>query len=285
LQVDSASLFGDLAEAAQKITPWTEPGSGASNCNLIVITPQPDVILDPKYYAVAQAWASAREGLRKNGSVSINAWRALYEFGTPVNPDIFLFQDKNGGPNDYFCLNPTDTIKPPYQPSWWIAKAIEALGLHWHVSRGGAMLHASGVERNGGGYLFLGKSGSGKSTVAGLSKLAGAGVVHDDQVMLGFKRGRWLLAHPKNGIYSPLRAVFILKKSKNDDIVPLTPQATALGLGKSLLEFAIGQNLYGSWVRQAFHNVAVIARKIPGYELHFRKTPDFWNLIDAKLGS
>ena len=94
-----------------------------------------------------------------------------------------------------------------------------------------------------------------------------------------------MLAHPKSRTYPPLRAVFLLKKSAIDDIVPLTPQATAAGLGKSLLEFAIGQDLYGPWVRQAFHNVAAIARKIPGYELHFRKTPDFWNVIDAKLGS
>ena len=256
-----------------------------SECNLIVITPHPDVVISPKYYAIAQSWAAARTSLKSGGSDSINNWRNLYESGIPVNPDIFLFQDRNGNPNDFFCLNPTDTIKRPYRPSWWIAKAVEALGLHWHVTRGGAILHASGVERNGNGYLFLGKSGSGKSTAAKLSKLAGGGVVHDDQVMLGFVEDRWLLAHPRSRACPPLRAVFILKKSNDDDIVPLTPHATAVGLGNSLLEFAIGQNLYGPWVRQAFHNIATIARTVPGYELHFRKTPDFWNAIDAKIGS
>jgi hypothetical protein len=45
---------------------------------------------------------------------------------------------------------------------------------------GGVILHSAGVVRGGGAYLFLGRSGAGKSTVARLSLDRGAEVLSDD---------------------------------------------------------------------------------------------------------
>jgi len=45
---------------------------------------------------------------------------------------------------------------------------------------GGAVLHSAGVVRDGAAYLFLGRSGAGKTTVARLSQEQGAEVLSDD---------------------------------------------------------------------------------------------------------
>jgi len=273
-----------LEEVSRRLSVSLLPCLHPVDCRLMVISPYPDGIVDSKYRAIAQAWATARQALRKQNSKGMDAWRTLYQFGKPIDRSIFLFQDRNGGQNDFFCLNPTDTVRLPWSPSSWIIKAIEALGVHWYVTHGGALFHASGVDRNGKGYLFLGPSGAGKSAVARLSEQVQATIVHDDQVLIASVSGQYLLAHPGSRITPPLGAVFLLCQSNIDRTIPITLQATGAGLCKSLLEYAIGQDLYGPWVRQAFQNVSAIARTVPGYELHFRKSPDFWKVIDAELG-
>jgi hypothetical protein len=283
VQVCSDLMLEHLAEVAQRLDTRVVLSSCSPGYNLMVIPPFPNDIKDSKYRAIAQAWEIARNALRKTGLGGLDSWRSLYNFGIPISPKIFLFQDRMGAQDDFFCLNSGETILPPYRPALWIVKAIEALGLHWHVTHGGAAFHASGVDRNDKGYLFLGQSGAGKSTAASLSGQVHATIVHDDQVLLASVSGQYLISHPDSRINPPLRAVFFLKQSQKDCLVRLTPQATGEALGNSLLEYAIGQDLYGPWVRQAFNNAAAIARAIPGYELHFRKRPDFWKLIDEQF--
>jgi hypothetical protein len=43
--------------------------------------------------------------------------------------------------------------------------------------------------------------------------------------------------------------------------------------------------LLGSALRSAFEVSAAVARRVPGYELYFRKSPGFWDVIDAELGN
>lgn len=56
---------------------------------------------------------------------------------------------------------------------------------------GGAVLHSAGVVRDGAAFLFLGRSGAGKTTAARLSLARGAEVLSDDlnALMLGGARG------------------------------------------------------------------------------------------------
>lgn len=51
-------------------------------------------------------------------------------------------------------------------------------------------IHGSGVSHNGKGYLFAGKSGSGKSTIAGIFRNSGSEVVHDDRLILRMKNNK-----------------------------------------------------------------------------------------------
>ena len=51
------------------------------------------------------------------------------------------------------------------------------------VINGDIMIHASGVNNQGQGYLFSGVSGKGKSTMAKLWNNTGAKVIHDDRLI------------------------------------------------------------------------------------------------------
>ena len=52
------------------------------------------------------------------------------------------------------------------------------------VMTGDIMIHASGMNYSGKGYLFSGVSGKGKSTMAGLWEDTGAKVIHDDRLII-----------------------------------------------------------------------------------------------------
>ena len=81
-----------------------------------------------------------------------------------------------------------------------------------------------------------------------------------------------------------LHSVFVLEKGSTNHLTRLAPRAVCAALTAAVLEYAVGQYHLGPWVRQAFHNMAEVARTVPGYVLEFRKSPDFWDVIDAELG-
>lgn len=52
------------------------------------------------------------------------------------------------------------------------------------VIHGDIMIHASGVNKSGRGYIFSGVSGKGKTTMAKLWESCGASVIHDDRLIV-----------------------------------------------------------------------------------------------------
>ena len=58
-------------------------------------------------------------------------------------------------------------------------------------AHGGLMLHCAGILAPSGVHLFIGQSGSGKSTAASLSRGRGM-VLNDDLIVLRPEQGRWI---------------------------------------------------------------------------------------------
>ncbi len=58
---------------------------------------------------------------------------------------------------------------------------------------GDIMLHGSGVTSRGRGWIFTGRSGSGKTTIAGIFDRAGDRVIHDDRLILRKEAGGWVM--------------------------------------------------------------------------------------------
>jgi len=95
----------------------------------------------------------------------------------------------------------------------------------------GVEVHACGLEDSDGqGYLFLGHSGAGKTTMARLwQKAGGVQVLSDDRVILRSWAGKtWMYGTPWHGeaklalpARTPLRQIFFLRHGTSNEVVPL----------------------------------------------------------------
>ncbi|MCI0522594.1 MAG: hypothetical protein L0Y37_02965 [Bacteroidales bacterium] len=71
---------------------------------------------------------------------------------------------------------------------------LDGLVLYFLTSmKGGLMLHGSGVICGGRGWIFTGKSGSGKTTMAMIFDRNGDRVIHDDRLIIRKEGDRWMM--------------------------------------------------------------------------------------------
>ena len=121
------------------------------------------------------------------------------------------------------------------------------LSMGWHLNHGSIFLHSAGVVHNEKGFLFLGKSGAGKSTVARLSSALGYPALGDDLNFVLYDenlKGYRLAACPSPVVspvgYAmerpPLRLVLKLVQDKTDFLVPLKTEALARALFEAFLQ-------------------------------------------------
>jgi hypothetical protein len=157
----------------------------------------------------------------------------------------------------------------------------------WKIEQGMLPVHASAIVRKGKLYLFAGPSGAGKSTIASLSLDVGGKVLDEDQVTIyPMEDGRRFIAdawgYSLSSCNVPIGAIFSIYQSQNDKLLPLSQINVARLLLERFLDI-MTESLPSHLVSHAFSFVANIARHVPGYELYFRKNPEFWNLIDEKF--
>ena len=101
----------------------------------------------------------------------------------------------------------------------------------------GVMVHACGIDHNGRGYLFAGKSGHGKSTIARLWEGQGR-VLNDDRIVVREVDGRfWMFATPWHGDIDtvspgavPLDRIFFLRRGNTHRVDPVTGMRSSAAL-------------------------------------------------------
>ena len=169
---------------------------------------------------------------------------------------------------------------------------VSRLANEWHLERGGCCLHSSAVARGEDGFLFLGDSGAGKSTVSCMSASIGRPALGDDLNFVLQDPGGYRLAASISAKRSPagysmarprLRGILRLVQDTRDELVPLSPRDAARALVCALRETPSTKQLANVQIERAFRTLSEVARQVPAYDLHFRKHPDFWDLIDAQL--
>ncbi len=146
----------------------------------------------------------------------------------------------------------------------------------------GLMLHACGIDDRGYGYLFLGNSGHGKSTIARLWSENKAIVLNDDRIIVREINGELLMyGTPWPGDFKevsskglPIRKLFFLRHGEKNSAVPKKGREAVLMLltrcfppiwDKKGMEYTMG----------LCHR---LVHKIPCYEFSFepdRKIVDF----------
>jgi len=163
-----------------------------------------------------------------------------------------------------------------------IENFLRAVSAHWFLRRGGLLIHASGVVREGLAHLFFGPSGSGKTTVTQFS--ADDLILSDDLVLLRQSNsGFEACAVPFRGLYReppqtdrafPVAGLYRLVKDRDDFLVDLPPS-----LGAAELMGSLPFVMEGGRGGEALETTSRIVRDVPVRRLHFRKSADFWRLL------
>lgn len=151
------------------------------------------------------------------------------------------------------------------------------------------LLHASGVIRNGGGYVFFGPSGSGKTTIASLS--SAATVLSDDLIILQNRpqegpaclrvhgvpfRGEMIEAARTNAS-APLKGLYMLVKDSVHQLANL-PRIEATARLSACIPFVMS---VPERAQRALALCDQITRLAPVRALHFARDPGFWEVIDG----
>jgi hypothetical protein len=246
-----------------------------------------------------------QRGVNKNTLLALSeAWRSICneEKMSKPSPGTFWQKvDQIGEGIPFYWNSPSLYIRrfrqPPEENNIFIfLTGEERLGLPayelmllsnlWQLEQGFFLLHSSGVLHKDQLFVFAGPSGAGKSTIAAQSCNIGDEVIDEDQLLLykrtdgGYSADGWGYGFIKCN--APLRGIFQLIQDKEDRLEQLDQTQVA----RILLDRhndMMGGVLTDDLLRQSFHRASDIARQVPGFELHFRKSPDFWKLIDAQF--
>ena len=146
----------------------------------------------------------------------------------------------------------------------------------------GVMLHACGIDDRGYGYLFLGNSGHGKSTIARLWSENQATVLNDDRIIVREKNGElFMYGTPWPGDFKevsskglPIRKLFFLRHGEKNSAVPKNSTEAVLMLLTRCFP-PIWDKKGMEYTMDLCHH---IVNRIPCYEFSFepdRKTVDF----------
>lgn len=148
----------------------------------------------------------------------------------------------------------------------------------------GFLLHAATVIRDGKAYVFTGRSGAGKSTVATLSPQGS--VLTDEISLLRRENGVWrAYGTPFWGEFkaagsnssAPVAGIFRLLQAPENRVVALRPMALLRILLPNVLFFSADAQAN----RQLLEILSRAATEITGYSLSFRKNSTFWEVLPA----
>jgi hypothetical protein len=162
---------------------------------------------------------------------------------------------------------------------------LRVLLAHAVLLDGGLLLHSAAVVEESSARLFVGHSGAGKSTVAGLALASGRKVVSDDlNVVLSRREGFTLGGSPFHGDIGareegsyPLGEVFRLEQGPRDAVRSMG-EAEAVA---SLVASSPFVNHSPYLADALWSNAISLARSVPTKVLTFRREGTFWDLLDS----
>jgi hypothetical protein len=137
----------------------------------------------------------------------------------------------------------------------------------------GVMLHACGIDDRGCGYLFLGNSTHGKSTMARLWFENHGTVLNDDRIIVRERDGEfWIYGTPWHGDFEelspkglPICKVFFLRHGEKNSAIPKNgAEAVSMFLTRCFPPFWDKEGM--EYTMSLCHH---IVKKIPCYELSF----------------
>ena len=149
------------------------------------------------------------------------------------------------------------------------------------VIHGDIMIHASGINNVGHGYIFSGISGKGKTTIAKLWEDSGAKVIHDDRLIIrntssGYTMYNTPVYDNDKPSESVLNKIFIIDHGSSNKLVTVKG-ATAVSL---VMANCIQHNWGSDIIARLLGSVSIMCGSIPVVKLSFRPNR---NVIDHIL--
>lgn len=151
------------------------------------------------------------------------------------------------------------------------------------AAKNGGLIHASSLIKKGQTYIFPGKSGAGKSTVARLSPDA---ILLSDDISL-VKKGRSGFSAYGNPFWgelnvggeneaAPIKGIYFLVKDTKNYLDILSPAQALRRLLPNVVFFARDR----AFSRRLFNFCVDLTADIPAYNLHFVPDSSFWRCLD-----
>jgi hypothetical protein len=243
-----------------------------------------DVVYDPRgFWSAHRLQGRIAFACREPGADSSSIWRVLLG-----EPDATRWEITTSA-HPRFLAGRAD--QDTRLPDPWVFPSVELIMISYLSTRSGALLHACGVvDDDGRGYLFCGRSGAGKSTVASLWDGPGT-VLNDDRTLLRRTQTQGFRIHgtPWHGDFSrtdprsaPLCGVFFLK------------QASVHGFERVSLSSARRQLLTSWWLPlwdksqgllQSLALCSRVVQDVPAFDLSFRPDRTLRDTVRSAIAS
>ena len=181
-----------------------------------------------------------------------------------------------------------ETVKEVYRrgnlPSLTLFSTDQILLARVLADRKGCYVHSSGVILDGKGFLFVGHSDAGKSTMARMLK-GRAEILCDDRVIVrewpdGMRiHGTW-----SHGIVpdvspncAPLKAILLLEQSRENCLVPVNDQKT---IARKMLACLVKPLVTVDWWDKMLPLIGRMASEVPCFFLKFDKSGRAVDLLE-----
>ena len=187
------------------------------------------------------------------------------------SPTVFAVLERNLKKGDIYI---THTSREQHLPPDPLGHPLNQILMILLLSlERGMIFHACGVDDGGAGYLFLGNSGDGKSTMAKLWFDSNATLLNDDRIVVREKEGAfWMYGTPWHGDFRelspsgvPIQKIFLLHRGEdNGAFQKRGAEAVSMLLTRSFPPFWDHEGM--AFTMGLCHQ---IVNKIPCYELCF----------------
>lgn len=157
------------------------------------------------------------------------------------------------------------------------------------ADRQACYLHSAGMNIDGLGYLFVGHSDAGKSTMMKLLRGRGE-ILGDDRNIVrrwpdGFRvHGTW--SHGElpdvSSVSAPLRGIFYIEQAESNEIIPIKNKQEHLG---KFLSHVIRALVNDDWWEKILVLAGEITREVPAFRLKFDKSGRVMDVLNEFIES
>lgn len=156
------------------------------------------------------------------------------------------------------------------------------------ADRDAFFIHAAGIVQNGEGFLFVGHSDAGKSTVCQMFQDRGGKILCDDRIVVrkhsdGYKiHGTWSHGDVPDCCpdAAPLRGIYFLEQAPENEIIPMEDLFSSI---QRLLPCLIKGLVTPDWLNKSLHLIEALAREVPCFRLRFDKSGKIVIEVSSKL--